>query len=248
VAACPHCGCVLDPPPSGSRRCPECREQIVVRTREGQRFLLTPAGATRYDAERQHEFSNNRARRHAESLGIDEPEWRRAENELTARFGQPASASDVFWNLANHRAINAAAEGEWHAAQMTYLRMARHLREEGRESMHVHREALRCSVRNLLAEAAIIGQNDPPIQVLQCRPDCEVCRPDAGRIFRVEQLLSEDPPLPHDCGMCACGLKIDDAWFERALAADGARWEQMSSPMDAQTARRPSLLRRLFGG
>jgi len=30
--ACPNCGVLLDPPPKQSRKCPDCREAIVLRT------------------------------------------------------------------------------------------------------------------------------------------------------------------------------------------------------------------------
>ena len=47
--ACPHCGVVLAPPPKANRKCPECRERLVVRTRDSDKLLFTPAGADDYD-------------------------------------------------------------------------------------------------------------------------------------------------------------------------------------------------------
>lgn len=63
--ACPHCGVVLDPPPKSNRKCPDCREQLVVRTRQGEKLVFTPAGAEQYDRDRQREVAANKARRHA---------------------------------------------------------------------------------------------------------------------------------------------------------------------------------------
>jgi len=44
---CPHCEAVLDPPPKQSRKCPECRERIIVRTHpvSKAKFLLTETKA-----------------------------------------------------------------------------------------------------------------------------------------------------------------------------------------------------------
>lgn len=41
---CPYCSVELDPLPSRSRKCPSCRQAIVVRVRDGVRVLLTPEG------------------------------------------------------------------------------------------------------------------------------------------------------------------------------------------------------------
>lgn len=47
TVACPHCGVVLDPPPKASRKCPECREQLIVRTDTvtREKLVLSPEGA-----------------------------------------------------------------------------------------------------------------------------------------------------------------------------------------------------------
>jgi hypothetical protein len=44
-AACPHCDKVIEPRPRRNRKCPHCREPIVLR----QGALLTPAGAQAHD-------------------------------------------------------------------------------------------------------------------------------------------------------------------------------------------------------
>lgn len=49
---CPTCSVVLDPPPRASRRCPVCRQRIVVRRRGGAVSLLTEAEAVAWDAAR----------------------------------------------------------------------------------------------------------------------------------------------------------------------------------------------------
>ena len=52
LVLCPSCGVALDPPPTHSRRCPECRERIVVRHRAGSVVYLTEEWGAAWDAER----------------------------------------------------------------------------------------------------------------------------------------------------------------------------------------------------
>lgn len=227
AAACPHCGSVLDPPPASSRKCPECRGPIVVRTRKGTKLLFTPTGAEAADRERAREVAANKARRHASNIGVDDDGWHRMEQQLTGRFGRPPSAGDVFWSLANEAIQDAMRSSDWHRLQMLYFEMALHLKDEGRDFRDLRRESLRCSVRHHIAQASRFGAGEPLLRVLGCRPDCEVCRPDAARSFRAGELLADDAPVPHDCEWCACGVIFDETWWDqhagsavRDLAAD----------------------------
>ena len=40
---CPYCALLLDPPPESSRRCPRCRERIIVKRVDGRAIYLTEA-------------------------------------------------------------------------------------------------------------------------------------------------------------------------------------------------------------
>lgn len=94
---CPCCGAGLDPPPRRSRRCPRCRERLVLLRVDGAAVLLTVDGA------QQHEEEERRARRrdvfvrecaglgiepnHAFSLAVSSPanEWPEALTPQLAR-------------------------------------------------------------------------------------------------------------------------------------------------------------------
>lgn len=215
TAACPHCGVVLDPPPSGSRKCPDCRESIVVRTKAGTKLLFTPEGASRYDRERQREVAANKARRHATNLGFDDGQWAAMESELTERFDQTPSAGDVFWSLANQAIQQAMQQPDWHRLKMIYFTMGLHLKDEDKPFLDVRRESMRCSVREHVEQAARFGAGEPQLKVLGCRPDCEVCAPDDERVYAANDLLTEEPPVPHDCDWCACTLIFDEDWWQQ---------------------------------
>ena len=242
--ACPHCGVILDRAPRANRKCPECREPIVVRTRDGAKLPFTPAGAEACDRQREREVAANKARRHANNIGVDDREWERAVTELQERHGRTPSAGDVFWSLANRAINDAMGETDWHRMQMVYFEMALHLKDEGRPFLDLRRESLRCAVRRHVVEAARFGPGEPTLEVLGCRPDCEVCEPDAGRTFHASELLADDAPVPHDCDWCACGVVLDKTWRDEH-AGSSVRWGT-DDPAPAPTKRR-GLFDRLRG-
>ena len=49
---CPYCALLLDPPPESSRRCPRCRERIVVKRVDGRAIYLTEAAVLVFESER----------------------------------------------------------------------------------------------------------------------------------------------------------------------------------------------------
>lgn len=237
---CPHCGAAIDPTPKSNRKCPECREPIVVRTRQGAKLLFTPAGAEQYDRDRQREVAANKARRHARNLGIDDDAWTARERELTEQHGQPPSAGDVFWGLANQAVFDAMRTSDWGRLEQLYFTMALHLRDEGRSFLDLRRESLRSAVRHHIAQAAQFGEDDPLLKVFGCRPDCDVCAPEDGRRFRASVLLGDGAPVPHDCEWCACGVRFDPAWWGQHAGA-------VAATRAAETTSSPGRRRGLFG-
>lgn len=244
--ACPHCGVVLDPPPKANRKCPDCRDPIVVRTRDGNKLLFTPDGADAYDRQRKAEHDRNDARRKAEAIGATDDDWDRMEAELTGRFGQVPSGGDVFWALANKAVMEEAEAGEWQRAGMVYFQMGLHMQREGRKFHHLRQEAMRCFVREARQSAARLGYQRPVLRLIGRRDDRELCAATDGQTCSVEQLLGEDPPAPHyyeDGRWCVCSVVFDvEATEERDGPPPQLRFEQ---PTGAR--QRGGLLRRLMG-
>lgn len=203
---------------------------------------LTPADAARYDAERKREAADNAVRRRASAIGVDDADWERVRTELEGRFGQPPSSGDVFWSLANQAAMDAASRGDWHHAKMVYFQQALHLRDEGRNFHHVRQESLRCGVREALSSAAQLGWSDPVLRVYGA-PDDErdVCQAADGRRFSPNELLVDDPPIPHfydDDRWCPCSVGLD---------MDSFREDPPAAAAPESPARRSGWLPRLFG-
>ncbi len=73
TAACPWCGVLLQPVPVASRRCPRCREPIVVRRDAGRVVLLTEAAVPTFESERRRAARGRGAAIVAGFTGVSAP-------------------------------------------------------------------------------------------------------------------------------------------------------------------------------
>lgn len=211
VAACPHCGVVLDPPPARSRRCPECRERIVVRTEKvvNRKLYLTPEGAEAFDAEKAADAERAKIIRRVAKIGYGMADFDRVFADLKSESGADPNAGDVFWRLANSRKVEQETQAEWLGLTSTCREMAQYLHGEGHDSIGMLREAARAE----LCRAA----EDPfttQVEIISHQP-CQACGVDDRKRFTVSVAQAEER-LPHlncDQHLCQC-------WY-RSLPPDG---------------------------
>ncbi len=198
--ACPHCGTVLDTPPKSSRKCPACRDKIVVRTRrsDGAKLYLTENDAKVYDGERKADAFRNKALRAAANIGMDEKAFERKEKELLAR-SSGWSPGDVFWALAGEKAKEQALAGDLHGLSMTYFHQALWLYDEGRPYA-------RLKVESEKARAQSYANGGCQELQVSGGAGCDNCKPFDGRVYPVEEAVKEWPVPSEECtnGWCLC--------------------------------------------
>ena len=198
---CPYCGLRIDPAPARSRRCPHCKERIVVRTRrsDGAKLLLTEAAAAEFDQDRRLEAERNEAIRRSANIGVTREHFAKAERDLARKFGF-AQPRDVFWMLANEAAVRAMKRGEWHALSMIYWEQARQLYEEGKPHLDLARQASKASLQ-VFVQGGYVRNVEI---VCNC---CAQCQRDAGRKMALADAVRE-LPIPHETcdndGWCIC--------------------------------------------
>lgn len=200
-AACPYCGTVIDPAPARSRKCPACRESIVVRTRrsDGAKLLLTEAEGKQFDRQRELDAARNDGIRRSQNIGASINDFERTEKELTEKWGF-APPRDVFWALGGKAALAAMNKRAWHELSRIYWGQARLLYEEGKSHIQLAREASKASLQSY-AEGGFVRN----VQVMAgC---CQLCNRDEGRKFAIAEAL-EKLPIPHEAceneGWCTC--------------------------------------------
>jgi predicted Zn-ribbon and HTH transcriptional regulator len=260
LAACPHCGVVLDPPPKASRKCPECRAEIVVRTDRatGAKVYLTPEEAE------QLEVRKTAQKARAETLkriGRFSPQPQTAfdvaRDELVQRWGGEPSDGDVFWLAARRRCREIEErlmsrgrdwEGTYGVAEDFYelervnRLMADHLRSEGQPAQHILQVACEYSLNRYASMVASGGWSGTRTELIIWAHDlgCEACAPDHQRRLTLAEALASKP-LPHPgCPYCGC------------LYSDWSPQQGDNPPPGSVPAEEPKFLRylrrRLSGG
>ena len=209
--ACPYCAVLLDPPPARNRRCPGCRQAIVVRRVDGRLVLLTEAAVEVFEAERLR--------------ALDVIAWTAARDRwlllathlrvLPARREKLAAApitADVvrasralYLSVADRSLAAARREKRWGDVSGLLREQARALYEEAGspvpppdEIAALHRDGMTAVLRSL----QLLSRHAELVSTGCCAP----CRADDGRTFRISDEV-RTPRLPHPgCprGLCSC--------------------------------------------
>ena len=233
AAGCPSCGTLLDPAPTRNRRCPNCRQPIVVRRHEGRLVLLTEAAVAVFDAERQRErdeIARNDARGRWLTLAatVRASRTRRQRLAAAAPSAEVVAASRSLYLRAAERAAREARHGQrWaEVARIRRAQAAALYADTGSpvpppdEIVALHREGMDAVLRSLAPMAP-----DAELVAARC---CPACAEDDGTIVRIAAELRASR-LPHaGCpkGLCGCDWWIAEAERRsrrrRARAAGGA--------------------------
>ena len=222
AALCPYCALLLQPPPSANRRCPRCRQQIVVKHVEGRTAYLTEAAIAIFDAERRKVSDSGRLTREREkwlklAIAAGAPAQKAGRMASVQLSGDVVDAARELYLATVDRAFQAAKrDHSWDdAARIRRDQAAALHRLAGsplppRDDLLVlYREGVAAELRGL---AEIV--RDAELVSAMC---CDACRADSGRISAISKELSA-PRLPHEgCPKVFCRCTWDLATRDREL-------------------------------
>jgi hypothetical protein len=138
--------------------------------------------------------------RRAKNIDISLGQFEEHEHTRGVLLGFPPKPHDVFWDLANTAAQEAAAQSNWRRLKRLHWEMAMLLYGEGRPHLASQRESHKAELRRL-------AQSDGVTRVgLVTAKCCPACQADNGRTMTVAEAL-EQMPLPHEgckLGWCSC--------------------------------------------
>ncbi len=209
--SCPYCGALLDPPPTGARRCLRCRQRIVVRHVDGRVVYLTEAAVSVFDGERQrtadeHRWLSERRSwlRLAASVGATAE--RRHRIERATLSADSVHAARTLYLTTVERDVHAARRAKrWHEVATLRREQAAVLFQEAGSPVPPPADALR--FHQEAANAALRAMADTALGAdLVGASCCAACRADDGKTFRIADELRV-PRLPHaGCprGLCEC--------------------------------------------
>ena len=208
---CPSCALLLSPPPQTSRRCPRCREKIVVKHVEGRAVYLTEAAVAVFDLERRRtvdsiRWAKERDRWLKAAASVEAPAERIARLGSAPLSAGVVDAAKLLYTSTVDRSFRAAKrERRWqdasrikrdHAAML--YRFAGSPLPPPDDIVAIHREGTNAVLRGLdaIARVAELG-------AARC---CAACDADDGQVFTIASEL-RTPRLPHaGCprGLCRC--------------------------------------------
>ncbi len=104
---CPHCGYLLQEMPKRKRKCPHCRNEVVVRTDRGIKVLMTTEESRRLDTEKREALEKERLFNLLHScFNRESPEetslrLEAKRKELSQSYGRELTDGEVVWDLLN---------------------------------------------------------------------------------------------------------------------------------------------------
>jgi hypothetical protein len=208
---CPYCAVTLERAPTRDRRCPSCRQPIVVRRVDGRIVLLTAEAAPIVDWHLQREaderrWAAERARWLERAARAKAPAKQLARLSAAKLTGSVVDRSRALYLESTERAVRAARRNaEWFViARIRRDEAATLYAEAGspvpppEEIVALHREGMLAELRSIAATtqfAELVGAG--------C---CPACRSgDSTSVMIATELRT--PRLPHEgCpkGICAC--------------------------------------------
>jgi hypothetical protein len=215
TAFCPYCALILEPPPASSRRCPRCRQRIIVKRVEGRAVYLTEAAVMVFEAERQRIASSSRLTRDRErwlklAAAAGAPAERTSRLAAAALSEKVVDAARTLYVSTVERAFRAAKRShDWATASRIRREEAFALYRLGGSPLPPPTALVAMLREGVAAELRGIAgiSRDAELVSATC---CDICQADDGRIFRIAHQLRV-PRLPHEgCpkGLCRCGWDL----------------------------------------
>ncbi|MGH2464795.1 MAG: hypothetical protein ACRDGI_04980 [Candidatus Limnocylindrales bacterium] len=208
---CPYCAAPLEPPPTTSRRCEECRQRIVVKRVDGRQVYLTEAALPVFESERRRVASSARLTRERDRWlgladGVGGSTHRHAQISAARLTDVSVAAARAFYLAAAERAFRLARrDKKWDlAARIRRDEAVAVHRAEGSpkppspEVLALYRDGVASELRGI----ADISR-DAELVAAAC---CDACRADDKVLIRITSELRQ-PRLPHvECpkGLCRC--------------------------------------------
>jgi hypothetical protein len=238
VAWCPTCAIPLEPAPTSSRRCAQCRQRIIVKRIEGRTVFLAEAVLPVFEAERRRVANASRLARECQRwlrlAAIAGAPAERVEARALAAVARPSeeavTASRILYIGTVERAYQQARrERRWEDASRIRRDHALVLHRDAGSPvppseavLKLHRDAMAASLRGV---AEII--RDAELVAGTC---CDACRADDRRIVRISAELRV-PSLPHEaCPKGLCGCRWDLPTRHRATLLRQARRRANTAP------------------
>ena len=208
---CPYCALLLEPPPDASRRCPRCRERIIVKRVDGRAIYLTEASVLVFESERRRmanagRWTRERTRWLRASVVVDADRDRLARLAAAPLSEEVVRASRALYvNTVERSFRTAKRERRWEDASRIMRDHAQVLFRLAGSPIPPPEDAVRAHSEGAAAALRGVAEMSREAELVS-RRCCELCGADDGRTFKIATEL-RTRRLPHaGCprGLCRC--------------------------------------------
>ena len=217
VVSCPYCASVLQPPPVASRRCPRCRQKIVVRRLADRAVYLTEAAVPIFEAERRRMANAGRWTTERDRW-LDLALTSGAAGDRAARLirepiaeGVVAAARTLYLATVDRSVRSARLERRWEEAARIRFAQAQALYRLAGSPASLPDDVVRIHRDGIAAALHGIGEVSKSAE-LRAGSCCGTCQAEDGQMVRIAGEL-RSPRLPHpSCpkGLCRCRWYLAD--------------------------------------
>ncbi len=206
TTSCPSCGTVFEVPLKSSRKCPACAARVIVRSHDGNKFVVTAEESEIIAARKKIMASLRKAYSRVEWFGVTAE----ALVETLEGLGPGFGPRDASWRLLNLQLVEFAQAGSLSDTSFVCASMARQLCDEGKDYSEI-------LTRSFELQAKWESQRTLPsdadgLRILAC--SCDACVADDDRVVPWGDLEETanglSGPLPHlDCehAICPCSYQ-----------------------------------------
>ena len=211
LPSCPSCGYVLDPPPVRGRRCPSCRQPIVVRHADGRPVFLVESAVPIFDRERQRiadetTWTVDRERWLSLAESVHAPAAKRESLAVADLSAAVVDAARALYLASVEDAVRLARRAKrWPEVARIRRQQAAALFVEAGSPVPPSADIVERQRDGMLAELRALQAGYAYAELVSAGC-CRICRVDDGKVFKIAAEL-RTPRLPHPgCtkGLCAC--------------------------------------------
>lgn len=191
--ACPHCGYRFAEMPASKRKCPECKKEVIVRSHNKIKTLMTPEDARQFDAAKKEAARKKRLAGYLHMANLEFKSLDDIKERLDKKTGSKWRYDDVVWRVLNEAVIEGLATKNYVGLQHVYFAMTHFLRDEGKDFFDTLQEMHRMQLMEYLQENA-----DYSVRVsTSC--ECPQCSTVKGKVFKVREALEKMPFPARGC-------------------------------------------------
>ena len=190
---CPYCNIKLDIIPTRKRRCPLCKNNIMIRiSKTGCKILITENQAMIMDWE-------NRLKEY----NVLNSEIESVRSQFSAKQNKKANDRDVIWSILNSLVHKNMKLNNFFVLQSLYSDMAYFYEEEGRDNYILLQQVKRTELLKYKNDGV------KKVEILVAKDSCDICKKLNKNKINIEKAL-EILPLPckecrnekHGCRCC----------------------------------------------